>query len=1078
MDYLGGVAAAASGAGADVASTATSIVDNDPLLGSIVDVGGKKVVVKRKIGEGGFAFVYEAVDASDRTTSFALKRLLAMDAEKRMQIVREISLLKTLSVHSNVVSFVAAAEAKGVSQKGCDEFLVLMEYCPTNLSQLMSKRGPYPPQKVAAIFAQVTSAVAAMHRSQPPVIHRDLKLENLLVDSSGKNLKLCDFGSATTETFTPNSDWTMTQRTTLEEEMARHTTPMYRAPEMLDTWSNYPVGLPSDIWALGCLLYFLCFGRHPFEDSAKLAIINGNYRIPEMDVVYEAFHDLIRQMLVVDPTCRPTCSQVQEHLASVSKVFGYTFGEIDFDLDSQSQSSGGSSANLSPTTETTETSSQTSIMSRAGNFMGKLRDTSKAVIQTVQHSMAARDLDLHLITERVAAMSYPAEGLESAMRNHVDDIAAILESRHAGKYAVINLSERQYSGSRFTTGLVHHAGWSTSKPTRLTKVLDAVATCLDFLRKDPRNVVVIHCLDGRSNTAVLVAALLMVCKFVKSYRDALKFFALKRCEPILEGHHRILLRYLESAYSGPSQYVETRVITITSIVLEPVPLFSKNGDGCRPFIEVSGCAEGSSVTIAPSSEYASLSYFTTYDEDAVLKVNAKADGDVVICLFHARQSLSSLFAHKFDRIPMCKLYFHTGFLAGNTSSLRFKLKDLDGITSEERFSNDFRVVVNFRPEKEVKSTPVLKTAVPDINLLFGSVDDLTNNRDMMGVPEVKSEPEEQPPKAPPRQHKNKSPPLVKTEEILVNPEQQVNNTSVPHMGLARPASDTLLLDLGLDNHHHPHYEQQTSITSTNQCRSTPTAVDALLDLSSNASIGDLLTPSAGIKSSSSAEFNVTNNNFEQQEDPFAFLGMPKTTQNRPEKEALKPASTADELLSNLLDGLEVKTGANNANVNVNSKPNYNSSSFFKTTPNTTGNGSGHVPPKVSEDTFNDLLGGFAASQAANNDGGGKSIGEMKKKEVMKQMGPEEAQVFEWKEGKARNLRALLCSLDTVLWPGSRWTQCGMHQLVSQADVKKMYKKACVAVHPDKQVGTDNEELSKLIFIELNDAWAEFNKDPA
>ena len=40
----------------------------------------------------------------------------------------------------------------------------------------------------------------------------------------------------------------------------------------------------------------------------------------------------------------------------------------------------------------------------------------------------------------------------------------------------------------------------------------------------------------------------------------------------------------------------------------------------------------------------------------------------------------------------------------------------------------------------------------------------------------------------------------------------------------------------------------------------------------------------------------------------------------------------------------------------------------------------------------------------------------------------------------------------------------------------MYKKACLAVHPDKQMGTPNEELSKLIFIELNDAWAEFNKD--
>ena len=101
---------------------------------------------------------------------------------------------------------------------------------------------------------------------------------------------------------------------------------------------------------------------------------------------------------------------------------------------------------------------------------------------------------------------------------------------------------------------------------------------------------------------------------------------------------------------------------------------------------------------------------------------------------------------------------------------------------------------------------------------------------------------------------------------------------------------------------------------------------------------------------------------------------------------------------------------------------------------------------------------------------------MKKVETMKTMTPEEAKVFAWKEGKSRNLRALLCSLNTVIWSGSRWNQCGMHQLVSVNDVGKMYKKAILAVHPDRQMGTPNEELAKLIQIELNDAWSEFNKD--
>ena len=55
----------------------------------------------------------------------------------------------------------------------------------------------------------------------------------------------------------------------------------------------------------------------------------------------------------------------------------------------------------------------------------------------------------------------------------------------------------------------------------------------------------------------------------------------------------------------------------------------------------------------------------------------------------------------------------------------------------------------------------------------------------------------------------------------------------------------------------------------------------------------------------------------------------------------------------------------------------------------------------------------------------------------------------WTEGKQRNIRALLCSLHRVIWDGCRWQECQMNQLVTPAHVKKMYRKACLAVHPDK-----------------------------
>ena len=98
--------------------------------------------------------------------------------------------------------------------------------------------------------AQTLDAVAYLHRQSPPIVHRDLKCENLLVDTAG-GVKLCDLGSATTATYAPDAGWNMARRTAMEEELQKYTTPMYRSPEMVDIWSNYPVGCPGDVWALG-----------------------------------------------------------------------------------------------------------------------------------------------------------------------------------------------------------------------------------------------------------------------------------------------------------------------------------------------------------------------------------------------------------------------------------------------------------------------------------------------------------------------------------------------------------------------------------------------------------------------------------------------------------------------------------------------------------------------------------------------------------------------------------------------------------------------------------------------------------
>lgn len=60
------------------------------------------------------------------------------------------------------------------------------------------------------------------------------------------------------------------------------------------------------------------------------------------------------------------------------------------------------------------------------------------------------------------------------------------------------------------------------------------------------------------------------------------------------------------------------------------------------------------------------------------------------------------------------------------------------------------------------------------------------------------------------------------------------------------------------------------------------------------------------------------------------------------------------------------------------------------------------------------------------------------------------QILDWIEGKERNIRALLSTMHTVLWEGeTRWKPIGMADLVTPEQVKKVYRKAVLVVHPDK-----------------------------
>lgn len=149
------------------------------------------------LGVGAYGVVYNAVDIYT-CTPFAVKALAknGLDARQKRFQQREIALHLKASVHPNVVSLMKIVETS-------DCTFVIMEYCPEgDLFTNITERGHYVGNDELArrVFMQLLDAVEYCHSLG--IYHRDLKPENVLVADGGYQVKLADFGLATTDTYT------------------------------------------------------------------------------------------------------------------------------------------------------------------------------------------------------------------------------------------------------------------------------------------------------------------------------------------------------------------------------------------------------------------------------------------------------------------------------------------------------------------------------------------------------------------------------------------------------------------------------------------------------------------------------------------------------------------------------------------------------------------------------------------------------------------------------------------------------------------------------------------------------------
>lgn len=263
--------------------------------GTKIQVGSQKVVIQKYFSEGGFAHVYlvKMPKPIGGTDIAVLKRVAVPDKEHLANMRTEVETMKKLKGHRPIVTYYDshASQLKG----GGYEVFLLMEFCNGGgLIDFMNTRlqNRLTEPEILKIFSDVAEGVACMHYLKPPLLHRDLKVENVLITTTDgiRRFKLCDFGS----TAPPRPAATSAAECRLiEDDVQKHTTLQYRSPEMIDVYRKQPIDEKSDIWALGVLLYKLCYYTTPFEAQGQLAILNASFKYPS----YPVFSDRLKKLI-------------------------------------------------------------------------------------------------------------------------------------------------------------------------------------------------------------------------------------------------------------------------------------------------------------------------------------------------------------------------------------------------------------------------------------------------------------------------------------------------------------------------------------------------------------------------------------------------------------------------------------------------------------------------------------------------------------------------------------------------------------------------------------------------------------
>ena len=270
--------------------------------------------ITAKLGAGGMGEVWLAEDTRLKR-KVALKLLpaeLTADAERVRRFEQEAQAASALS-HPNIITVYDIGECEA------GRFIVMELVAGRTLRAVIAEDNSL--ETLLALGQQMAKAMSAAHAAG--ITHRDIKPDNIMVRDDGY-VKVLDFGLARLRTATAGDEEaaTLAQQTTPGTVMG---TVAYMSPEQARGES---VSHPSDIFALGIVLYELATGRHPFKAETLVGYLHAiTLQTPAPPQQWQpklpaALNDLLLRMLAKEANQRPTASEVAQTLQDIERRGG------------------------------------------------------------------------------------------------------------------------------------------------------------------------------------------------------------------------------------------------------------------------------------------------------------------------------------------------------------------------------------------------------------------------------------------------------------------------------------------------------------------------------------------------------------------------------------------------------------------------------------------------------------------------------------------------------------------------------------------------------------------------------------